>query len=311
MSERQVHAHERIEHHLRTLVRTARPGDKLPTDRELAERFAVSRMTARQAVASIVAQGRAYRVVGSGTYVAATRIHRRLTRLLSFKEHMRRQGREPSAQVLWHELHVASPEVNVDLHQPAGSQAIFLRRVLCGDGVPIAVQDAILPERCRAAIDGTVLKGGSLHEALRRTGSVPYHARGTLVAESADPELAHLLDVAVGSALLVQRQLVNDEEQNPMQLVITRFVGERFVFDVDQYRDLDRTPDEIRSGPPYQIKSLVHLPSARADADPRPTAGRKKPLPRSRIKGTPPQERRNPRPGKRSQERVNGVHLVS
>jgi GntR family transcriptional regulator len=146
--------------------------------------------------------------------------------------------------------------VNADLHQPAGSQAIFLRRVLCGDGVPIAIQDTILPERSRPAIDGTVLEGGSLHEALARTGSVPYHAWGTLVAESADPELAHLLDVAVGSALLVQRQLVNDAEENPIQLVTTHFVGERFVFDVDQYRDLDRTTDDVRGGPPYQIESL-------------------------------------------------------
>lgn len=52
-------------------------GERLPSERDLAERFGVSRMTARQAVTSLVEEGILERRVGSGTYVASRRVRER------------------------------------------------------------------------------------------------------------------------------------------------------------------------------------------------------------------------------------------
>ena len=76
------------------------PGGRVPSERAIAERFGLSRMTARQAVELLVRRGVVYRRPGSGTYVAAPRVEHTLQRLLGFTEQMRAQGVEPSGRVL-------------------------------------------------------------------------------------------------------------------------------------------------------------------------------------------------------------------
>ena len=76
------------------------PGGRVPSERAIAERFGLSRMTARQAVELLVRRGVVYRRPGSGTYVAAPRVEHTLQRLLGFTEQMRAQGVEPSGRLL-------------------------------------------------------------------------------------------------------------------------------------------------------------------------------------------------------------------
>ena len=73
-----------IEKHLRKLIAAGKPGDLLPSDSDLCERFNVSRMTARQAVLRLVNEGAIYRVPGSGSFIADQHIHRRMNKLMSF-----------------------------------------------------------------------------------------------------------------------------------------------------------------------------------------------------------------------------------
>jgi DNA-binding FadR family transcriptional regulator len=47
-----------------------RPGDRLPTERDLAQRFGLARNTLRRRLDALAAEGAIVRMVGSGTYVA-------------------------------------------------------------------------------------------------------------------------------------------------------------------------------------------------------------------------------------------------
>lgn len=64
--------YKQLKEHIRTWIESNRlqPGDKIPTERELARLWGVSRLTVRQAIAELVEEGILYRVQGSGTYVA-------------------------------------------------------------------------------------------------------------------------------------------------------------------------------------------------------------------------------------------------
>ncbi len=68
--------YKQLKEHIRTWIESNRlqPGDKIPTERELARLWGVSRLTVRQAIAELVEEGILYRVQGSGTYVAEAEV---------------------------------------------------------------------------------------------------------------------------------------------------------------------------------------------------------------------------------------------
>src|SRR5436189_6472192 len=77
-----------------------RPHDRLASERAIAERHGLSRMTARQAVELLVRRGLVFRRPGSGTYVAPARVQHTLQRFAGFSEQMRAQGIEPGGRLL-------------------------------------------------------------------------------------------------------------------------------------------------------------------------------------------------------------------
>ena len=98
---------------------TLAPGDKLPTEQDLAAWFGVSRMTLRHALAELARRGLVTRTVGrrGGTFVAAAKLEQDLTTLAGFSEQLRRHGMVAGARVL------SARE------RPAGSVAIALRQI--------------------------------------------------------------------------------------------------------------------------------------------------------------------------------------
>src|SRR2546426_12589410 len=87
-------AHAQIELALETAIERGRlsPGDRLPAERELAERFGVSRMTLRQALGALEQRGRLKRSKGryGGTFVAVPKLELAGTSGLS--DQLRRPG---------------------------------------------------------------------------------------------------------------------------------------------------------------------------------------------------------------------------
>src|SRR3712207_2800462 len=89
-----VHKHVQVREYVRGLVQGAEPGSAAPSERELVQRFGVARMTVRQALDALVAEGLLERVPGRGTFVSRLKIDTQ-NRLLSFSEEMARRGMKP------------------------------------------------------------------------------------------------------------------------------------------------------------------------------------------------------------------------
>ncbi|MGC4388016.1 GntR family transcriptional regulator, partial [Streptococcus suis] len=67
-------------------------GERLPSERDLADRFSVSRMTLRQAISLLVDEGILERRVGSGTFVASKRVQEKMSGTTSFSDIIKGQG---------------------------------------------------------------------------------------------------------------------------------------------------------------------------------------------------------------------------
>jgi GntR family transcriptional regulator len=225
-----------IEQALRARISSLEPHSPLPSDAELCEEFAVSRMTARGAVQRLVHEGLVYRVPGRGTFVADRAAHRSATHILSFSDEMRRKGREPSSRVVESRRRSAT---EVEQERLGVDEVVVVRRVRLADNAPIALETAVFPARV-AGVLGADLERESLFEVLSKAGTVPTAGRATVSAHSASAEEARLLEIKKGDALLVERRLIRDQDGEPLELTESRYVGSRYGLDVDFEVELPR-----------------------------------------------------------------------
>ena len=88
-----------VKGHLAHILAQLAPGEPLPAERALAERFSTSRTTIRQALRELAIEGRLVRIRGRGTFAAPPKMAQRL-QLTSYTEDMRRLGLVPRSLLL-------------------------------------------------------------------------------------------------------------------------------------------------------------------------------------------------------------------
>jgi len=122
------------------------PGDKFPSERELAERYDVSRATANKVISSLVTEGLLELRKGLGTRVKKRRtLFASLGGMESFTAHAREQGLSPSTEVLTFEtvLPAALPDAvrsGLDLGAKDREAVIYLERLRLADGLPMILE---------------------------------------------------------------------------------------------------------------------------------------------------------------------------
>lgn len=194
-----THKHVQVREHVRSLVAGAAPGTAAPSERELVQRFGVARMTVRQALDALVAEGLLERIPGRGTFVARPRPPR--TRVTGFTEVMRRRGVLVESQTLLARREQAGPGVARALNLTEGDPVIHWRRLRRGDGVPVCVEDAYLNE---VLLPGFLQSGmpTSLYDALEHRGLRPTWAEDSVAGDLATPEEASLLETSSSAVVL-------------------------------------------------------------------------------------------------------------
>ena len=226
--------YQEIAEYLRSLVVAAESGDRMPSDAELCDRFEVSRMTARHAVQLLVTEGLVYRRRGQGTFVAAHRVHRLLGSALSFTESMRRRGLKASSLLLEFGRTDPSPEDVKALDIGAGDRPVLLERLRLADGVPMAIERAVITPHC-ADVLAENLERESLHTVFERLGHVPTRALAKVSARGATSRERDLLDLPASGVLLCERRVISDQDEMPLEHTETRYAAERYEFDVVLY----------------------------------------------------------------------------
>jgi GntR family transcriptional regulator len=175
-------------------IDTMQPGDQLPTEETLAERFSVSAMTVRRALQALADAKRTIAVRGRGTFVAPQTVSKRMT-LTSFTESMKAAGMQAHTELISASVspadEIAVEHLRVDLGEPVYQ----LRRLRFGDNTPLCLELTFLPAKLYPGLLGEDLTG-SLYELLhRRYGLILERAESRITAVSPTPQEASFLHV--------------------------------------------------------------------------------------------------------------------
>jgi GntR family transcriptional regulator len=219
-----VHKHVQVREYVRALMADAEAGSPAPSERELVQRFGVARMTVRQALDTLVAEGLLERVPGRGTFVAESRVDH-VPRLTGFTEEMTRRGMRPGARTLVARIESAGPGVARALEIAVGQSVVHWQRLRLADDSPMCVEDAYL--------DAGLVPGmldhlpSSLYAELERRGLTPSWGEDSVEASLAQENEARLLGVPVGHpALRVARRAFCD--RTPVEVSRSTYRADRF-----------------------------------------------------------------------------------
>ncbi|EHI69425.1 GntR family transcriptional regulator [Streptococcus ictaluri] len=204
-------------------------GSRLPSERDLADHFEVSRMTLRQSVTLLVEEGILERRVGSGTYVASHRVQERMRGTTSFTEIINSQGRKPSSKLISYQKQLASETEVKELKLEKGDYVIRMERIRYADQVPLVYEVASIPEKFIKEVKRTDITE-HFFKTLRANGYEIGKSQQTIYAKSASERVASYLEVAKGHAILALTQISYFSDGRPFEYVRSQYVGDRFEF---------------------------------------------------------------------------------
>ena len=224
-----IQIHDEIKHQIETGLFEV--GQRLPSERVMAEQFGVSRMTLRQAVTSLVEEGILTRHVGSGTYVASDRVREKMRGTTSFTEIIQNLGKTPSSKVLSYQKTKAN-EVECDkLQLKKGAQIIRMERIRYADDLPICYEVASIPYRLIEDFARNDI-ANHFYETLANAGKKIGRSEQIISAKIVNKEIANFLSIKQSSAILALTQVsyFANTDETPFEYVLSQYVGERFEF---------------------------------------------------------------------------------
>lgn len=210
------------------IARSYGPGEKLPTEAVLAQRFAVNRHTVRRALLALAEAGLVRSSRGSGSFVEEPRLAYPIGARTRFSEIVSALGRVPDGRLLGANEVAASAEIAALLAVAAGSPVLSLRGVRHADGVPISCSESWLPLPRFEGFDTVLRDGETLSAAFEHYGVGDYRRASTRVsARIALPGEAELLELAPGRIVLVVDAVNVDREGVPVQATAAQFSADR------------------------------------------------------------------------------------
>lgn len=230
--------HSRVREAIRRQVRNGElvdAGGRLMTEAELVKHFGVSRITIRNAIQPLVAEGIFSRERGRGTFLRSNRPEHWAGRLMGFSEVIKDAGQEPGARILRQGLTNRHDEA---VRDALGERAVFeLRRLRLADGAPIAIEHAFFPPDIGCEIEKRDLTAIVMYRVFESDLELHIgHATQTIGAALADGDEAGLLGVQVGSALITLERLTTSSEGRPLELLRSVYLPEYFRFTIELTR---------------------------------------------------------------------------
>ena len=207
-------------------------GQRIPTERLIADVLEVSRQTVRQALSRLEREGLVFRRQGDGTYVSEPRVETGLSTVNGFTSELSARGLRVRSLVLDMRLVVPPSSVAEELGVDGDTEStVMLRRLRLLDGVPAELETVwLVADRCAPLLELN-MNDRSLYATLRDLiGIQPTRATERLTATVLDEFEAHELKQSPGEAAFLVERVTQDADGRPFESVKALLRADRFFF---------------------------------------------------------------------------------
>jgi len=217
---------------------TLQPGQPIPPESVLSDRYSVSRATVRQAVTDLVHQGLLVRQQGRGTFVNRPKIETKLHNLYSFSQDMIERGANPESTVIEFEIVLPKPAVKEKLNLSEGELVVKLVRLRSVDGELIMLETTYLPHSRFGRLTSEEVQG---HKSLYSLLEEKYDTKMDHVVDYFEPILvddfsSKMLEVPVGAPALYIERIGYVDQDVRVELSQSVVRGDRCRYFVELFR---------------------------------------------------------------------------
>ena len=211
-----------------------KPGELLPTESELIDKYRISRVTVRKAMDMLTNEGLIIKRRGYGTYVQNPKLEQTLNQVLHFSNEMEKRGYRSSTTMLANEAVLANKTIAEALRINEGDKLIHVNRLRCANDVPHCLESAYLIHHACPAVLGQDFSKDSLRLFLNeRCGIVWKHAHQKIFAIVANAQLAGYLDIKKGDPLIYIERVSFDQHNRPGEYLQAYYRGDSYYLSAD------------------------------------------------------------------------------
>lgn len=205
--------------------------DRLPGELSLAEKYGISRITVRRALAELVDEGYLSTQQGRGTFVSYRPIERQLRSISGFSERSNGGLKNKTSHVLSKEIIEADIELAEKLRIAPGTKVIHLRRLMSDGSIPYMLDNAFFIESLYPGLLPLLADNVSTFDIIRKQyGIVFAKAYKTLGAVRAGMENAELLKCVPGDPLFSITKVIYSPQDIPVHYSHYYVLGDRCIY---------------------------------------------------------------------------------
>ena len=204
------------------------PGDRLPTEAQLAARFGVNRHTVRRAISDMNEGGLTYSRRGAGVFVAQRPTDYAIGKRVRFHQNLAAAGRVPAKEILTLETRAASAHEAEQLGLESRAMVHVYEGLSLADNQPIAIFRSLFPAARFPDLLAALEISRSVTSALAQGGVADYTRASTrLTAKLANATQALHLRLSEGAPILRSAGINVDPDGVPVEYGVTWFAGDR------------------------------------------------------------------------------------
>lgn len=206
--------------------------EQILSEREICEKYDVSRTTVRQAMDELEKEGYIYKLHGKGTFVSPRRMNQDLISFYSFTEEMKKLNKTPSSEVTGFEIVEANEKI-ADIFKINIKDLLYkISRIRKADELPMMYETTYLPFDRFKGLTREQLENNPMYDILTKS----FNARITSAEEYFMPILTNklesvYLEIKEGSPSLKIERLTY-ENSKVIEYTVSVARGDKFKYRV-------------------------------------------------------------------------------